>query len=432
MKKYFVLTIGLLSAWGAVAQSSLSNLVQQSFQSYPKLKEAQALIQAGELRVEVAKTALKPFASADASYRYLNPIAQATLPSPDGGFRSVQFIPHNNFDLHGTVGYTLYDFGKTNLGIRRANEDVQAGRNALELNKFNLAYQVAQLYYGIAFLEKSVAVQEDVIKTALAVIQQVGNRVKNGDALELDILTQKVRLETAKNRKVDFENQVMKQKAMLAYLTGVPSEKIKVETVNFDPNAPAATVESLNGKATSNSKELLAANDRLKTAQTDIEIAQKSHLPSIALSGTAGFKNGYVPDVTQLRFNVSAGVGVSIPLYAGKRYDFQIKAAQANLTASKYNLEALNATLRKDIELVLADVKSNQLRLQNIETQLLQADRVLAVSRNRYDNGTITSVELESAQTGIEEARLAQLNFQYQLFMNQLDLRRLTGEEFWK
>ena len=161
MKKYFVLTIGLLSAWGAVAQSSLSNLVQQSFQSYPKLKEAQALIQAGELRVEVAKTALKPFACADASYRYLNPIAQATLPSPDGGFRSVQFIPHNNFDLHGTLGYTLYDFGKTNLGIRRANEDVQAGRNALELNKFNLAYQVAQLYYGIAFLEKSVAVQED-------------------------------------------------------------------------------------------------------------------------------------------------------------------------------------------------------------------------------------------------------------------------------
>jgi outer membrane protein TolC len=47
-------------------------------------------------------------------------------------------------------------------------------------------------------------------------------------------------------------------------------------------------------------------------------------------------------------------------------------------------------------------------------------------------NGTITNVELESAQTGIEEARLSQLNYQFQLFMNQLELKRLVGEEFWK
>jgi outer membrane protein TolC len=47
-------------------------------------------------------------------------------------------------------------------------------------------------------------------------------------------------------------------------------------------------------------------------------------------------------------------------------------------------------------------------------------------------NGTITNVELEGAQTGIEEALLSQLNYQFQLFMNRLELKRLIGEEFWK
>ena len=425
--------LGLILSASAIAQTpaELQNLVQQSFQNYPKLKEAQALIQAGELRVEVAKTALLPFATADASYRYLNPVAKATLPTPDGA-RELQFIPYHNIDLKATVAYTLYDFGKTDAVIRRSREDLNVAKTTLELSKFNLAYQVAAVYYGLSFLQKSVTVQEDVIKTAVAVIEQVANRVKNGDALELDILTQKVRLETAKNRKVDFENQIAKQKAMLGYLTGVSAANLPIGGANFDPNASLFTAETLLAQAQTNSMELALANGRILTSQVDVEVAQKAHLPAIVLSGAAGLKNGYVPDINQMRFNVAAGVGVSVPIFAGKRYDLQTKAAQANLMAGQYNLENINASLRRDLETVLADVKSNRERLQNIETQLFQADKVLQISRNRYDNGTITNVELESAQTGIEEAKLAQLNFQYQLFMNQLDLKRLAGEAFWK
>ena len=139
-----------------------------------------------------------------------------------------------------------------------------------------------------------------------------------------------------------------------------------------------------------------------------------------------------MPNVNQLRFNIAAGLSVTVPLYAGKRYDIQRKAALVNLEATKYNLESVNASLQKDVEMVLSDLKSNEQRLENVRIQVTQAERALSLAQNRLQNGTITTVELDNAQTSIEEARLAELTYQFQWFINQLELKRLTGDEFWK
>ena len=435
MKNSFfaIILLGLLvGKANAQNPAELDALVQASFQNFPKLKEAERLIQSGEMRVDIAKTALLPFVNGNLSYTYLTPVAQAALPTPDGP-KTLQFIPHNNYNFNVSAGYALYDFGKTDLNIRQARENVLTQRHNLELTKQNLAYQVAQLYYSIGFLQKSIQVQDDVIGISDKLIQQIAVRYQNGDALEFDIVTQKVRLETARTRKIDFENQVEKQKIMLAYLTGVPREELTIAEFSApETTATATPIGGLMTQAEGQNKDILLAQDRIRSAETEIEIARKAHLPTLLLNASAGIKNGYVPDISILRPNTAAGIAVTIPLYAGKRYDLQRKAAEISRQASDYNLESANANLRKDIETVLADRRSNEARLQSMQAQLTQADRALAIAENRLANGTITAVELESAQTGIEEARLGQVNLQYQIFINGLELQRLGGVEFWK
>ena len=437
MKTYFksfvvgVLVLALKNASIAQTPTSLTTLVQQSFQHFPKLKEAEQLIKAGELRVDVAKTALLPYVNANASYSYVAPTMKATLPLPEGS-REIQFMPNHNVNVGVSAGYGLYDFGKTNLSIRQAQENVLSARHTLELNRHNLAYQIAQLYYTIAFLEKSKQVQQDVIQTSENVLNQISKRVQNGDALEFDIVSQQVKLKLAQNRKVDFENQIDKQKITLSYLTGIPSREISVADLALGLNANLPTKEALTQLFNSQNKEVQLAKDRIQSAETEVAIAAKAHLPTLMLTGSAGEKNGYMPNVNQLRFNIAAGLSVTVPLYAGKRYDLQRKAALVNLEATKYNLEAVNATLQKDVEMVLTDLKSNEQRLENVRIQVTQAERALALAQNRLQNGTITTVELDNAQTSIEEARLAELTYQFQWFINQLELKRLTGDEFWK
>jgi outer membrane protein TolC len=179
-------------------------------------------------------------------------------------------------------------------------------------------------------------------------------------------------------------------------------------------------------------KDVLLAQDRVRQAETDIIVNNLAGRPSLSFTGSAGYRNGYLPEINTPRFNVAAGVALNVPIYSGKRYQLQNQAAQLNLNASRYAVENANAQLRQTIAQLNADIRSNQTRLANLETQVLQSRQALQIANARLRNGVITNVELQSAETGVEEAELGRLTFQYQLLLNQLDLKRLLGEPLFQ
>ncbi len=432
------LIILLLIALPTLAQQPIPDdlraLIQQGNTNFPRLKEQQALVQASEIRTDIARTGLMPVVTGGASYQYLNPVAKTTIPV-NGRDVSVQFQPNHNVNASLNVVAPIYDWGRTKASVDRANGDLQTTKDNLELTRFNLAYQVAAAYYGVGFLQRSLTVQDSVIKTAGENIQVIANRLRNGDALEFDVLSQRVRFETAKNRKIDIQNQLDRQRSLLTYLTGLPvvNQAIGEGALRFDGFGAVAVpvtdqADALNQAALTGNRDLVLAQDRVRQAQTDIRVTQLTGKPNLAFSGSAGFRNGYLPDINKPLFNQAAGVSLTVPIYAGKRYLLQNQAALVNLNASRYAVDNANAQLRQSIESTMADIRANQSRLQNLNVSVLQADKALAIARTRLRNGVITPVELQSAETGVEEARLAQLAFQYQLLLNQLELKRLAGE----
>lgn len=405
----------------------LRALLQQANTYFPQLKQQQEQINAGRLQSDIIHTALLPNLTGNASYLYVNPVPQAVFPI-NGRDVNLQFQPHHNLNANLSVNQSVYDFGRTRANMQRAQDNVQILQRNLETTRHNLAYQVAAAYYGIGFLQRSLIVQDSVIKTAASNVQVLVNRLKNGDALQYDVLTQQVRLKVAINRKIDQQNQLEHQAALLTYLTGAANPVIGPGALNFDTSIQAFNVDTQLQNAATTNFDILSAQDRVRLAQTDIQIDQLSGRPNLGFTGSAGYKNGYVPDVNNLRFNVAAGVALSVPIYAGKRYQLQNRVAQINLNASRYGVESANAQLRQNLTQLNADIRSNQTRLQNLETQVLQARKALDIANARLRNGVITNVELESAETGVEEAELGRLLFQYQLLLNQLELNRLTGE----
>jgi outer membrane protein TolC len=253
-------------------------------------------------------------------------------------------------------------------------------------------------------------------------------RLQNGDALQYDVITQQVRLKTAQNRKIDLQNQFDRQRALLTYLTGNTDPVIGNDARQFSGIIQPFALDGQVQLAQAGNKDLLAAQDRVRLAETDIRIDELSGRPNLVAIGSTGFRNGYVPDVNTPRFNVAAGVSFTAPIYAGGRYKLQQRAAKLNLNASRYAVDNATAQLRQQLAQLNADITANQTRLQNLNTQVQQARQALQLAQTRLRNGVITAVELQSAETGIEEAQLAQLSFQYQLVLNQLELKRLMGD----
>ncbi|ARK11014.1 TolC family protein [Fibrella sp. ES10-3-2-2] len=407
--------------------SDLATLIQQAAVNFPLLKQQEQQIQAAGLQADLARTGLKPQVSVNGTYQYINPVPKATLPV-DGRNVELQFQPNHNLNANVSVSQSIYDFGRTGAAVQRAGDNLRIAQRNQELTRHNLAFQVAAAYYGIGFIQRSMAVQDSVIRTAANNVTILSARLQNGDALQYDVVTQQVRLKTAQNRKIDLQNQLDRQRAYLTYLTGTTDPVIGADAQQFSGLIQPFNLEGQVQQAQAGNKELLAAQDRVQLAQTDILIDALSGRPSLVAIGSTGFRNGYVPDVNNPRFNVAAGVSFSAPLYAGGRYKLQQQAARINLNASRYAVDNANAQLRQQLAQLNADISANQTRLQNLSTQVAQARQALQLAQTRLRNGVITAVELQSAETGIEEAQLAQLSFQYQLVLNQLELKRLLGE----
>ncbi len=440
--KYSFLILSVLGCLSAQAQNQpaatplpgqLQTLMQQANANYPLLKQQQEQIRAGELRVDVAHTAMRPNVNLNGNYAYITPVPQFTVPL-NGQEVIAKLGPNHSLNGNVSIGQTIYDFGRTTSAVQQAEDNVQVLRRSLDISRQNLAYQVAGAYYGVGFLQRGLIVQDSVIKTAGANVQLLATRLQNGDALEYDVLTQAVRVKTAQNRKIEIQNLLDKQLATLTFLTSNPSPDVSQALSQFDLGDAVGVMTQpydMSGDlsaALSDNKEVQLAQDRLRAAQTDILATKQAGKPSIGFSGNAGYKNGYPLNVQQLRPNLVAGVGIVVPLYAGKRYQLQTQVAQANLNAGRYAVETANAQLRQSIALVNADIRSNQTRLINLQTQVQQARKALEIANARLRNGVITNVELQSAETGVEEAELGRLNFKYQLMLNQLELKRLLGE----
>ncbi|GAB3729171.1 TolC family protein [Spirosoma lituiforme] len=433
-----LLTLGAAQAQNQPVQVSddLRALVQQANANFPNLKQQQQQIQASELRIDIARTAMRPNVNGNASYQYVTPVAKATLPI-DGVNRTLQFQPNHNLNANIGVGQTIYDWGRTNASVKQAADNAQVLRRGFEITQQALAYQVAAAYYGVGFLQRSLSVQDSVIQTAGANVRLLTTRLQNGDALQYDVLTQQVRVKTAQNRKIEIQNQLERQLAVLTYLTGNANPDISRAMSQFNAETSSGTVTTqpyliTDGQsALASNKDVQLAQDRVRQAETDVLIYDLASRPNISFSGSAGYRNGYLPDINTPRFNVAAGVALTVPIYAGKRYQLQNQAAQLNLNASRYAVDNVNAQLKQSIAQLNADIRSNQTRLANLETQVQQAQQALQIANARLRNGVITNVELQSAEVGVEEAKLGQLNFQYQLMLNQLELKRLLGESLF-
>ena len=405
----------------------LRALIQQATANFPLLKQQEQQIQAAGLQADLARTALLPQVSVNGTYQYINPVPQATLPV-DGRNVQLQFQPNHNVNGNVSITQSIFDFGRAGAAVQRAGDNLRIAQRQQELTRHSLTYQVAAAYYGIGFIQRSLIVQDSVIRTAATNVTVLAARLQNGDALQYDVITQQVRLKTAQNRKIDLQNQFDRQRALLTYLTGNTDPVIGNDARQFSGIIQPFALDGQVQLAQAGNKDLLAAQDRVRLAETDIRIDELSGRPNLVAIGSTGFRNGYVPDVNTPRFNVAAGVSFTAPIYAGGRYKLQQRAAKINLNASRYAVDNATAQLRQQLAQLNADITANQTRLQNLNTQVQQARQALQLAQTRLRNGVITAVELQSAETGIEEAQLAQLSFQYQLVLNQLELKRLMGD----
>ncbi len=415
----------LLPAQTIVAPAALKQLVEQSFQKYPKVDEMNAVVRMNEVKVDLGKAGYLPVAGGDVSYRRQYPTPSIDFPVAPGKSEEIKFLPADNYNASVSIAQPLIDL-RTAATVNKAKSDLVTSKDNLEGFKHQLSYQVAQIYYAIIFLNRSLHVQQEQINLLQTTLKQIGVKVKNGDALSYDLVSTQVKYTNAENFYTDLTTQVNKQYNMLNMLTGNHGTAYLGDTI-VNQTAFKLATDSVFAMAFRNNPDLKIADDKIKSAAWDIVSANRTRLPTMNLQAGLGYKNGFMPTIDAAIFNYSIGVGVTIPIIGASRPGMQKKLAIIGLDASRMALETQKATLNKDVLNAMDDIQKNQVKLASSDTLIRQAQLALDLATDRYKNGVITNLDLLTSLTNYQDALLSRLQYDYNLLLSRMELCRLAG-----
>jgi len=338
-----------------------------------------------------------------------------------------QFAPVHNIGGAFNATYPLFDFGRLQANIERSKDDLQYAKHNVDYVKSQLAFQVANIYYNIVYLQKAISIQDSVLSYLNDNKRIVESQLKNGTALRIDLLNIQASIDNEDNRKVDLANSLQKQLNLLDYTTGIKNSSGKA--FDFDINLTDAT--SALGLAQVNNTDFILANDKIKQSESDLAITKLAEKPTVGLKAAAGIKNGYVPYIADMKFNYLAGVSFTLPIYNGGKNKQQQKLQQNIIKQNQLAVETLSSSYKKDIEQALTDIATNLERIKNTRGQVDQSVAAQILASNRFKSGTGTNLEITNAGTNVQRAALTKLQYEYQLCLAKLELTRLMGYQYW-
>lgn len=423
-----VLSIGLLFCVAQIhaqttVNNELKNIIQSSFGYFPSIKESVNAEKTAQEKLKLIEMNRMPDFNVNGIYNYIMP----KISFPING-NEVQFAPVNNLNASLNTSYTIVDFGRLKAAIEKLKSEIQTTKHSTAASQMQLAQQVASVYYSIIYFKKAVSVEDSVINYLKENKKMIDQKINNGDALKIDALNLQSSIDAEENKKIDLMSLLQKQINLLEYTCGMKS----VTGNTFDFNVRGGDRLSADSAQYQNNPDFALFSDKTIQAQKELTVIKAASRPSVSLHASSGFKNGYVPDVNDIRFNYFGGLTLMMPLDFFGKTKQQIKVQQSIIKQSELATQSFEEKNKKEIKDILSDMQFNNSKIKNIENQIATAKKAKEITASRYENGIATYLEVEAAATNVERSELSKLQCEYQQTLNHITLSKLMGIEFWK
>ncbi|MBC7447762.1 MAG: TolC family protein [Hymenobacteraceae bacterium] len=438
----FLLSLAVLlaAASGATAQPSdapisltdslaLDGTLRAVFDANPSLTQLQELVRQSEARVAQNRTGLLPQVTGTATYTRLDPVAKVNFPTGPGRSEELQFVPNNNYDVHVTAQYTLYDFGANKARIAVAESQRTTAQTTMAVARRDLAYGAVQSYYAILALRESLRVADRQIADLSAHQREVETRVQGGVATRFDVSQTRVRVAQAESQRLDLQNQLRQQEIQLARLLHRPESTAPVRgRLTYAPQT--GDEATLVARAFEQRPELQLARDNQRLSDAQAALTSVANKPLLGVGAQVGGKNGYQPDIYQFRPNFTGVVQLTVPIFDGNKNRNQRVEAAAGQRAAAARLLDVQEQVRADVRSALAQLQSQAARYDNAQLQITLTQDALTRAQTRQRAQVGTNIDVLDAETALAQARLAQLQATYGYLLGQYQLKRATGESF--
>jgi NodT family efflux transporter outer membrane factor (OMF) lipoprotein len=320
------------------------------------------------------------------------------------GVNAGQTVTGNVHDLSLDASWEPDLWGRVRRQVSSAKASAQAAGSDLDNAKLSAQAMLAQSYFQLRALDATQRLLDDAVAGYQRSLQLTQNRYEQGVAARLDVLQAQTQLALAQAASVENEIARATYEHAIAVLVGEPASSFALPRVPLaatPPPLPAALPSTLLERR----PDIAAAERRAAAANEQIGVAISAWFPSLNLSASGGFTSSTLSQWLTAPHLVWA-LG---PQLVATLFDGGLRAAQTEQARAAYAQGVAN--YRQTVLAAFQDVEDNLVSLRVLEQEATiqeeavgYARKTLEVVLNQYKAGTVTYLEVVTAQATLYSA----------------------------
>jgi outer membrane protein TolC len=403
----------------------LESVVTEVLKTHPSVIKATEAIQYAEAGIGMAKSARLPDIDFLAGYTHLGPIPSITI--PDLG--TLKMGINDNINSAVSVRENIYSFTKTEKNIQVQESAREIATASVDLVKEKLTLITALNYYTLVYLQEALVIRNLQIKTLQEYYNFVNKKQETGSATKYEVLSTKVRLSAAENARVDIETAYKNTLTVLNTLLGLPpNTAIKAKKLFIEPIVTENT-EKMVDFAWNNRTEMTLAKLRQQNAVLNLSAVKVQNNPVLSAFTNGGFKNGYIPQLQQIKANYAAGLTLKVPIFTASRQKYSELIATTGINLAQQDQVQTERDISAEVYQNDANLHAALQKIVQTELQVQEAEEANKLAELSYKTGSITNLDLLNSQTIEAESRLNLLKAKSDYAMSIVKLKLSLGQK---
>lgn len=340
----------------------------------------------------------------------------------DKGFNNSLFIRYDQ---------PIFTYNRLKLNLARIRLNLETATMAYAIEMLNLEYQVNQAFYSVYQKETSVEIAQEEFDNQKVSLEIIRSKVEAGLSAQEELLQGELNYATSEsnldNAKVDLDNARDQFKRLIGMSL---FDEIEV-TSDIDFKLVYVNIEKAIENGLSQRLELTQRNIDLKMAEFNLTetSAENEFRGDVSLSvGVMGNNPNFGNIYEKPTSSPALGITFSIPLFDwGQR--------KANIRAAEIDIQSKEIDLSDQQNDIIINIRQTYRNLQNLVYQIdiakqneKNAQLTYDINLERYQNGDLTSIDLQRFQNQLSEKKTALVNA---LINYRLEIINMKVQSLW-
>ena len=394
---------------------TFNQALERALSANEGLKLAQEKVVETQARVQEAKTNFLP--QINLGYNYLPSQRFPVIRIPAGVFGpneqtfQAAFSRENAMQLY--ISQPLYTGGRLNNAYGISTSSLDASKLELDRTRQEIEYRVVETFYAALMNERGMAVAEEQVQLGERQLQLAKARFESGTVARLDVLQAEVELANAKARRIQTRALVLGALQQLRSVLSIPQHQPVKLAGSLDEPVVGQAREVLDAELPKR-PDLQAFAARRQAAEYSSHLAQGEWKPSLAFTGNMQYQQDSLNNfLSRDNQSYTFGLALNVPLFAAPGAAARRTQAQSQMRQAEHGLRYATDNARLELESAWTALEASAEVVTTQEKALEMARESVTIAQVSYENGVITSAELNDAQVRLLQTEYLLMQAKY-------------------